>query len=39
MFFSKYYHEQIIVVALWERKKDEGRIKKSIKKSSLALGW
>jgi len=39
MFFSKYYHEQIIVVALWERKKDEGRIKKCIKKFSLASGW
>jgi hypothetical protein len=24
-FFSKYYHEQIIVVALGERKRDEGK--------------
>jgi len=46
MVFSKYYHEQIIVVALGERKRDEGSRNGyaataglSIKRSSLASGW
>jgi len=46
MVFSKYYHEQIIVVALGERKRDKGSRNGceataglSIKKSSLVSGW